>query len=205
MPEDGRKRKLAASSSSKSKKRKLDWQPNPLDQTWIHPESYEIAEKLISKLKLKVENLGQREFIDSVKNAMYEIGINKLAEDLESSISTVQLIADGLSQDAGYRDIRSEMRRPILRRGVTSFESLRTGTKSCGRVTNVTDFGVFVDVGVGQDGLVHQSDTGGNWEELKRCLGPNDTVQVFVKHVDMQRKRIALRLIQADLCQTVFK
>lgn len=202
---DNRKRKTSAASSSKSKRKRYNWHPNPLDQTWIHPESYGIAEQFISNLKLNVEDLGQSNFIDSVKQAMYEIGLSKIAEDLGSSLSTVQLIADGLSQDAGYRDIRSEMRRPIFRRGVTSIESLRTGIKLSGRVTNVTDFGAFVDIGVGQDGLVHQNETGGKWEELKRCLGPNDTVQVFVKHVDLQRKRISLRLIQADLCQTVFK
>lgn len=201
----GSKRKMKVTSKSRSKKLKLDWRPNPLDQTWIHPESYEIAERYISSLNLSTENLGQRSFIDSVKRAMYETGINKIAESLSTDVHTIQLIADGLSQEAGFRDIRNEMRRPIFRRGITSLDSLRVGTKLSGRVTNVTNFGAFVDIGVGHDGLMHQSDSGGNWEDLKRSLGPNDTVQVSVKHVDLQRKRIALRLIQADLCQTAFK
>lgn len=198
---------MKVSAKTRSKKIKLDsdLKPNPLDQTWIHPESYGIAERFVASLDLKIENLGQKAFIDTVKKAMYETGLNRLAEDLSTDSSTVQLIVDGLSQEAGFRDIRNEMRRPIFRRGVTDLQSLRVGTKLSGRVTNVTEFGAFVDVGVGLDGLMHHSDSGGNWEDLRRSLGPNDTVQVSVKKVELQRKRIALRLVQADLCQTAFR
>ncbi|XP_039250930.2 S1 RNA-binding domain-containing protein 1-like [Styela clava] len=202
--EKGRKRKQKPSTAVKMKKARVDWKMNPLDQTWIHPESYELAEKFITNLNLDVKELGKPEFINNVKHAIYEIGVKKLADKLSAGVPTLQLIADGLSQDAGFRDIRSQMRRPLFRRGITSMQDLRCGTKVSGRITNVTDFGVFVDVGVGQDGLIHMSEVGGRWEEVKQCLGPNDTVEVLVKSVDSQRKRVSLRLIHANLSKTTF-
>lgn len=201
----GQKRRGRPVSKVKKKVTKIDWTPNPLDQTWIHPESYGKAEELIEKLCLRAEDIGKDEFISVVKRAMYESGVKNLANDLSAGIPTMQLIVDGLSQSAGYCDIRSQMRRPLFRKGVNSISDLRIGSQLSGRITNVTDFGIFVDIGVGRDGLVHLSNVGGRWEELKQCIGPNDTVEVRVLFIDSKKNRIELRLVHADVVRTGYK
>ena len=123
----------------------------PLDNTSIHPESYNATYELLKQLNLKVEDLGN----DTLKNKLDSVNINELAEELNIGEPTLEDIINSLK--APNRDPRDEFETPILKSDVLSIEDLKEGMKLSGTVRNVVDFGAFVDIGVKQDGLVHVS------------------------------------------------
>ncbi|XP_005101492.2 S1 RNA-binding domain-containing protein 1 [Aplysia californica] len=185
----GQKRKAGASATSGKKAKKeasLDW--NPLDSTSVHPESYQLAEKLADHLGVSLPDIGTAAFIAQVKRAATNDGLQAFSETHEAGLSTVKLIADALQQPLSY-DIRESFQRPIFKQEVMSVSDLRTGSIVTGRVTNVTHFGAFVDIGVGINGLVHTSKMGRFGK-----LGLGDHVEVKVENLDLNRKRIGLML-----------
>ncbi|VEN52109.1 unnamed protein product [Callosobruchus maculatus] len=158
-----------------------------LDCTYVHPESYDIASKLMKKLKLQPINIGEDDFIDTIKSC--ENKIQDLSNELNCSLETMKLIVEALSKPLNY-DLRSDIpQRQIFRKEIANINDLTTDTVITGRVSNVTHFGCFVDIGVGKMGLIHVSKMNG----LHLQVG--DKVEVKVLNVDIARGRISLQAV----------
>ncbi len=164
---------------------------NPLDGTSVHPESYEAAEKLLAKLGYVTEDIAGGKLSGLSKSVK---DYTKLAEELEIGEITLRDIVKELEKPA--RDPRDEMPKPILRTDVLEMKDLTDGMILKGTVRNVIDFGVFVDIGVHQDGLVHISQITDK-KFIKHPLevvSVGDVVEVKVMSVDLQKKRIQLTM-----------
>lgn len=164
---------------------------NPLDGTSVHPESYEAAEKLLESLGYKTEDIVGGNLSGLSKSVK---DYKKLADELEIGEITLRDIVKELEKPA--RDPRDEMPKPILRTDVLEMKDLTEGMILKGTVRNVIDFGVFVDIGVHQDGLVHISQITDK-KFIKHPLevvSVGDIVEVKVMSVDLQKKRIQLTM-----------
>ena len=163
---------------------------NPLDATSVHPESYEYAEKLLASMGLSRDDLS-RGGIQGLSKKVRDYG--KLAEKLGVGEPTLRDIVKELEKPG--RDPRDEMPRPILRTDVLEMKDLTPGMVLKGTVRNVIDFGVFVDIGVHQDGLVHISQITDRYiKHPLEVVSVGDVVDVKVMSVDLQKKRIALTM-----------
>ena len=164
---------------------------NPLDGTSVHPETYEAAAKLLAKQGFAVEDISGGKLVGlSLTIKDYK----KLAEELGVGEITLRDIVKELEKPA--RDPRDEMPKPILRTDVLEMKDLTEGMLLKGTVRNVIDFGVFVDIGVHQDGLVHISEITDK-KFIKHPLevvSVGDIVDVKVLGVDMKKKRIQLTM-----------
>ena len=159
---------------------------NPLDASSIHPESYKVAEKVLKLSGLKMEmppETRQRNLETLLKTKE----VKKLAEELKTGEHTLQDIFEQLVRPG--RDPREDLPRPILRSDVLSMKDLVPGMKLNGTVRNVVDFGVFIDIGVKQDGLLHRS-------QIKPGTGlqVGDVIQVEILKIEEDRGRIALTM-----------
>ena len=164
---------------------------NPLDGTSVHPESYEAAIKVLSKQGYTVEDISAKKLTGLSKSIK---DYKKLAEELEVGEITLRDIVKELEKPA--RDPRDEMPKPILRTDVLEMKDLTPGMILKGTVRNVIDFGVFVDIGVHQDGLVHISQITDK-KFIKHPLevvSVGDVVEVKVMSVDVAKKRIQLTM-----------
>ena len=163
---------------------------NPLDTTAVHPESYDAAKKLLASLGFTPQDIttGSLKGI-SKKVSNYE----KLAEELGIGVLTLQDIVKELEKPA--RDPREDMPKPVLRSDVLDMKDLTEGMVLKGTVRNVIDFGVFVDIGVHQDGLVHISQICDRFiKHPLEAVSVGDVVDVKVMSVDTARKRIQLTM-----------
>ena len=163
---------------------------NPLDETSVHPESYEAAGKLLEKQGFKPEDIAGGKLAGlSLTIKDYK----KLAEELGIGEITLRDIVKELEKPA--RDPRDEMPKPILRTDVLDMKDLKEGMILKGTVRNVIDFGVFVDIGVHQDGLVHISQITDRFiKHPLEAVSVGDVVDVKVMSVDLQKKRIQLTM-----------
>ena len=163
---------------------------NPLDGTSVHPESYEAAGKLLEKQGFKPEDIAGGKLAGlSLTIKDYK----KLAEELGIGEITLRDIVKELEKPA--RDPRDEMPKPILRTDVLDMKDLKEGMILKGTVRNVIDFGVFVDIGVHQDGLVHISQITDRFiKHPLEAVSVGDVVDVKVMSVDLQKKRIQLTM-----------
>lgn len=163
---------------------------NPLDATGVHPESYEAAEKLLQKQGFKPEDITGGNLTGlSLTIRDYK----KLAEELGIGEITLRDIVKELEKPA--RDPRDEMPKPILRTDVLDMKDLKEGMVLKGTVRNVIDFGVFVDIGVHQDGLVHISQITDRYiKHPLEAVSVGDIVDVKVMSVDLKKKRIQLTM-----------
>lgn len=162
----------------------------PLDGTSVHPESYEVAEKLLQKLGYKLADIASGGLIGLSLAAK---DTKRLAEDLDVGEMTLKDIIKELEKPA--RDPRDEMPKPILRSDVMGMEDLKEGMILRGTVRNVIDFGAFVDIGVHQDGLVHISQMSDKFiKHPLEVVHVGDIVEVKVIGVDLQKKRIQLTM-----------
>ena len=163
---------------------------NPLDQTSVHPESYEAAKKLLKKLGYEPSEL-TRGGLSGLGKKIPDY--KKLASELEIGEITLRDIAKELEKPA--RDPRDEMPKPILRTDVMDMKDLKPGMVLKGTVRNVIDFGAFVDIGVHQDGLVHISQISDKFiKHPLEAVSVGDIVEVKVISVDLPKKRIALTM-----------
>jgi len=164
---------------------------NPLDGTSVHPESYEAAEKLLEKLGYSTKDIVGGKLSGLSKDVK---DYKALAEELEVGEITLQDIVKELEKPA--RDPRDEMPKPILRTDVMEMKDLTEGMILKGTVRNVIDFGVFVDIGVHQDGLVHISQLTDKKfvKHPLEVVSVGDIVEVKVMSVDLQKKRIQLTM-----------
>ncbi len=164
---------------------------NPLDGTSVHPESYEAAKKLLAKQGFTTDDIAGGK-LDGLSKTIKDY--KKLAEELEIGEITLRDIVKELEKPA--RDPRDEMPKPILRTDVLEMKDLTEGMILKGTVRNVIDFGVFVDIGVHQDGLVHISQITDK-KFIKHPLevvSVGDIVEVKVMSVDVKKKRIQLTM-----------
>ena len=168
---------------------------NPLDGTSVHPESYEAAEKFLEKLGYTLQDVADRKLTGLAKSVK---DYKKLAEELEIGEITLRDIVKELEKPA--RDPRDEMPKPILRTDVLEMKDLTEGMILKGTVRNVIDFGVFVDIGVHQDGLVHISQITDKKfiKHPLEAVSVGDIVDVKVMSVDLKKKRIQLTMKGID-------
>ena len=159
-----------------------------LDNTGVHPESYAAAKALLKLLNCQDPK--------ELPNSLERYGIQKAAQEVGVGAPTLQDIAKELSKPG--RDPRDELPKPILRKDVLETKDLKPGMVLTGTVRNVIDFGVFVDIGVHQDGLVHISEVcGRRLKHPSEMVKVGDVVDVVVLSVDEQRHRISLSMKQA--------
>lgn len=165
---------------------------NPLDNTSVHPESYDVAKKLIEVLGYTMEDLKNKKLYD-IEDRVKLKGISNLSNELEVGELTLKDIIKELQKPG--RDPREDMPKPILKTGVIELKDLKPGMVLMGTVRNVSDFGAFVDIGVHQDGLVHKSQMANKFvKHPLDIVKVGDVIKVKILEVDEKRKRIALSM-----------
>ena len=165
---------------------------NPLDNTSVHPESYDAAKIILDKCGYAAKDINENKLSDLEKRAT-EYGLNKLSEEAGIGIPTLKDIITELQKPG--RDPRDEIEQPVLRTDVMSIESLKEGMILTGTVRNVIDFGAFVDIGVHQDGLVHISQLSNKYvKHPMDVVSIGDIVKVKVLEVDTKKNRISLTM-----------
>lgn len=163
---------------------------NPLDNTDIHPESYAVAEKLLEANQAAQSEIGTTELNQKLKR----FDQKRFAADIQIGEATLKDIVSSLEKPG--RDFRDTMPMPLLRSDTLHIEDLKPGMQLQGTVRNVVDFGVFVDIGVKQDGLVHISKLSDSYVANPRdVVAVGDIVDVWVDSVDEKRGRIQLSMI----------
>ena len=170
---------------------------NPLENTGVHPESYEVAEKLLKLLGYDTKALSNKEKLNEIKSKLSEINNSKKIEELSKELEVGELTLKDIIEELMKpgRDPREEMPKPILRADVLKFEDLREGMILTGTVRNVTDFGAFVDIGVKHDGLVHISQMSeGYIKNPSDVVSVGDIVKVQVLEIDKDRQKVKLTM-----------
>lgn len=163
-----------------------------LDNTAVHPESYDAAKDLLTRLDYTEEDLKSNELTD-IDERVKEIGIETLAEEIKIGVPTLNDIIKEIKKPG--RDPREELPKPILKTGIIEISHLKPGMTLMGTVRNVADFGAFVDIGVHQDGLVHKSQLADRFvKHPLDVVQVGDIVEVTVLEVDEKRKRISLTM-----------
>ena len=176
---------------------------NPLDNTPVHPESYQTAEALLQRLGYSKNDL-RTDKLSRLRDALQQVSVKDMAKELEIGEPTLKDIIAALQKPG--RDPREELDPPLLRSDVLSMEDLKPGMELKGTVRNVVDFGAFVDIGVKQDGLIHISQFGAKFiKHPMEVVAVGDIITVRVLDVDLRRGRIALTMrkddVQADSAQ----
>lgn len=167
---------------------------DPLARTPIHPESYSVAEGLLQTLGFSPQTLEDKEEIQKLREELKTINPADFVEKLNTGLPTLRDILDALSRPG--RDPREDLPKPIFRTNVLSIEDLEEGMVLKGTVRNVVDFGAFVDIGVKEDGLVHISEMSQQFvRDPLDVVAVGDVVEVMVKGIDLERKRIGLTMV----------
>ena len=162
---------------------------NPLDATSIHPESYDITLKLLNMLHLDVKDLGS----EKINNL--NIDVEEYSKKLNTDIYTLQDIIDSLKKP--NRDPRDEMPKPILKSDILHIEDLKIGMKLQGTVRNVVDFGVFIDIGLKNDGLAHISKLTDKYiKHPMEVVNVGDIVDCYVDSINLEKNKVSLSLLE---------
>ena len=166
-----------------------------LDTTAVHPESYAAAEKLLALTGYTLEDVKAGRLTELSKR-LAAYGEEKAAAECGVGVPTLRDVVSELMKPG--RDIRDDLPKPILRTDVLEMKDLKSGMQLTGTVRNVIDFGVFVDIGVHQDGLVHISQVADKFlKHPSEAVKVGDVVKVVVLDVDEKKKRISLSMRQA--------
>ena len=166
---------------------------NPLEITAVHPESYEVTEKLLSNLGFDKNDLRDKEKLENLRTKLKSVNVPQMAQELEVGEMTLTDIIDELSKPG--RDPREDMPKPILRSDVLKLDDLKEGMVLTGTVRNVIDFGAFVDIGVKHDGLVHISEMSDKYiKNPSDIVSVGDIVKVKVINIDKDRQKVALSM-----------
>uniref|UniRef100_A0A0K8UTZ2 S1 RNA-binding domain-containing protein 1 n=1 Tax=Bactrocera latifrons TaxID=174628 RepID=A0A0K8UTZ2_BACLA len=161
---------------------------NLLDCTWVHPESYAVAKKVISKCNLLLKDIGSTPFICKVKAYALQCDMEELADNFQIPKERVDVVLMALQREL-TQDYRAEFaKRPLFKQGLTRITELSEGDVLTGAVSNITHFGAFVDIGVECNALIHIS------KMKNRELSVGDRVTVSIIQIDIPRKRIGVRL-----------
>ncbi|MFJ8530883.1 Tex family protein [Bacillus sp. NPDC094106] len=166
---------------------------NPLDRTSIHPEQYKNVELLLKSLGLSISDVGQPQ----LQKCLAGVDISKLSQETKIGEPTLVDIIDALISPE--RDMRDELPKPLLKKGILKLEDLKRGMELEGTVRNVVDFGAFVDIGVKQDGLVHISKLSKQFvKHPLDIVSVGQIVKVWVDDVDMKKGRVALSMLPIE-------
>ena len=158
---------------------------NLLDETFIHPESYNIAEEILKKYSLTIKDIGS----EKINN----ISINP--QEFDTDEYTLNDIVDALKKPK--RDPRDELEKPILKSDVTHIEDLHVGDKLQGTVRNVVDFGAFIDIGIKNDALVHISKISKNYiKHPSEVLSVGDIVDVYIDKIELEKGKVSLTMLE---------
>ena len=164
---------------------------NPLDNTGIHPESYDLTEKLLEKLNVNINELNKEENKDILKKQ----NVKELANSLETDVYTLEdiikeLLTPGL-------DPRDSLDSPVLKSDILHIEDLKIGMELTGTVRNVASFGAFIDIGLHDDGLVHISKMSKNFvKNPNDIVSVGDIVKCYVDNIDLEKQKVSLSLIK---------
>lgn len=164
---------------------------NPLDNTSVHPESYEVAEKILNNIGFKLDDLKTN--LLEIRAKLSTVVPADVAKELDIGVPTVRDIIKELQKPG--RDPREDMPKPILRSDVLKMEDLKEGMILTGTVRNVIDFGAFVDIGVKNDGLVHISEMSDKYvKNPMDVVSVGDIVKVRVIKIDLEKKKVSLSM-----------
>ncbi|HVU90319.1 MAG TPA: Tex family protein [Pirellulales bacterium] len=167
---------------------------NPLDATWIHPESYPAATQLLDTLGFQAVDLADKAKDAELGERLMGANLPELAQSLHVGALTLADIVGQLTRPG--RDPRESLPKPIFKKGILKLDDLAPGMELMGTVLNVVDFGAFVDIGLKDTGLVHVSQLATKFiQDPHDCVSVGDIVTVWVMAVDKERRRVSLTLI----------
>ena len=165
---------------------------NILDNTMVHPESYDIAKKLLEDLGYDLNKITKDDF-SNIKEKLENVNVESMAKKLDVGVPTIEDIITELKKPG--RDPRETMPKPILKSDVLKIEDLKIGMELNGTVRNVVDFGAFVDIGIKGDGLVHISQMSDKFvRNPLEEVSVGDVVKVKVIGVDLEKKKVSLSM-----------
>lgn len=169
---------------------------DPLDNTWIHPESYPIATQLLERAGVSAHDLmNDNERRDELCAQIQRLPLKKLAKEWKTATPVLRDIVDALLRPG--RDPRSDLPGPLFKQGVLKLDDLSPGMELNGSILNVVDFGAFVDVGLKNSGLVHVSQLADRFIKSPHdVVSVGDLVKVWVKEIDLERQRVALTMLK---------
>ena len=170
----------------------------PLDATSIHPESYEVASRILNKLEVEPTILqGRNRLSSEIQHNIQNLKGRDFANELGIGELTLQDILNDLARPG--RDPRSDLPLPVFKTGILKLADLQTGMKLQGTVLNVVDFGAFVDIGLKQSGLVHISCMANRYvENPHELVSVGDVVTVWIQSIDRERERISLSFLEVE-------
>ena len=169
---------------------RLNGAKNPLDNTSVHPESYELAERIIGELGFTLKDLQDKSQLEALQVKLPLVDVDKMAHKLDAGIPTVRDIIAALAKPG--RDPREDLPAPLTRKHVVSLEDIKVGTVVKGTVHNVVDFGAFIDFGLKTNGLLHRSELGTAKQHPSAVLAVGDIIEAEIISVDVKRNRIGL-------------
>jgi uncharacterized protein len=166
---------------------------NILDETGIHPESYRVTLKLLDKLNFSIADVGSKKLIEELNS----LNINTVAQELNTDTYTLEDIVKCLKNP--LRDPRDEMPKPLLKSDILHLEDLKVGMKLQGTVRNVAPFGVFIDIGLKNDGLAHVSKLSKEFvKDPMDIVSVGDIVDCYVDEIFIDKNKVALSLIEPN-------
>lgn len=169
---------------------RLNGAKNPLDNTSVHPESYELAERIIGELGFTLKDLQDKSQLEALQVKLPLVDVDKMAHKLDAGIPTVRDIIAALAKPG--RDPREDLPAPLTRKHVVSLEDIKVGTVVKGTVNNVVDFGAFIDFGLKTNGLLHRSELCTAKQHPSAVLAVGDIIEAEIISVDVKRNRIGL-------------
>jgi len=168
---------------------------NPLDATWIHPESYPVADRVLERLHGAAADLRDKETAAALADQIGKVDREALAKELDVGLLTLSDILAQLARPG--RDPREDLPAPVFKRGVIKLEDLSPGMELTGTVLNVVDFGCFVDIGMHDSGLVHVSRLADKFiRDPHDVVAVGDIVRVWVMEIDKERRRVSLTMVK---------
>lgn len=166
---------------------------NILDETAVHPESYDVALNLLKEIDMNINDIGTDKLIKKLK----EINLEEYVQKLNTDIYTLTDISESLQKP--HRDPRDDMPKPILKSDVLNIDDLKVGMKLQGTVRNVIDFGAFIDIGLHEDGLIHISKLTKKYiKHPSDILNVGDIIDCYVIDINKEKEKISLSLIEPN-------
>ncbi|RIK84050.1 MAG: hypothetical protein DCC68_02545 [Planctomycetota bacterium] len=167
---------------------------NPLDATWIHPESYDAARTVLEKVGGSVAELASKESVAELAQKTSAVNVDELSGELGVGNHSLRDIIAQIVRPG--RDPREELPKPVFKHGVLKIEDLTPGMELSGTVLNVVDFGAFVDIGLHDSGLVHVSQMANRFiRDPHEVVAVGDVVKVWVATIDKDRRRVGLSML----------
>lgn len=173
---------------------KVSGSADPLDRTWVHPETYAVARQLLTDLGSGPDALDDPARLEELRGKLAALNLEEAAVRLGVGAPTLADLAKALAHPA--KDPRDDLAPPIFKRGILKLEDLKPGMELKGTVLNVVDFGAFVDIGLKDSGLVHISQMANRYiKNPYDVVSVGDVVVVWVMTVDQERRRVSLTMI----------